>query len=1539
MKVATCSLPLLLILSPLALAAGVPTLAWPQESRLSADDWADIRAAHAEAAHAIAPREDGTRSAHNPKQQWQVAFDGCGFTIHPQDDTWSWGLELDGYGREVAQVAPTWPSSASVSNDGGTLRYRWDASLTEWFINDERGLEQGWTFSTRPPGEGPLRLTFTIRGSLVPRLGAQGAVLFCNAAGGQVLHYEGLKAWDADQRPVPARFESCPDGGLAIAVDDAGARYPLTIDPVARQAYLKASNTAALDFFGSSVAIYGNTVVVGATDEDSNATTVDGNQTNDNSQDSGAAYVFVRNGGVWTQQAYLKPANTGSGDGFGGSVAISGNTIIVGASREDGPSSNDADDYGAAYVFTRSNGQWTQQAYLRASNPDVSDYFGTSVSISGNTIVVGAPGEASNATTVGGSQSNNSAPGAGAAYVFTRSGTNWLQQAYLKASNSGGEDRFGQTVSVAGDMVVIGAPWEDSSATVINGDGINNNAPEAGAAYVFTRNGITWTQQAYLKAGNSNSGDSFGEAVAISANTVVVGAPGEDGGSSGTGGNPADNSAAGSGAAYIFVRGSSGWTQQAYLKPGNTDAGDNFGAAVAISGSTVIAGAIFEKSNATGTNGNSADNSQSFSGAAYVFRGSNGTWNQQAYLKAGVARAGRLGCAVAVFGETAIAGSYGDNSSATGVNQNEADTSANFAGAAHTFDLAGLPEPVVPVVRMAYVIPANRVPQTQGVQSFRGAMLLAQQWYRDQMALHGYGPRTFNIEMEADGVTPRVHVLHVEGSDALDDLGGSDSANFQRVHASAGLAGLPLGQSGQLWMIVPESHRQAPGGAISGSFAFGGTYGSGSWAGVAMQGGDALARYKYLTDNRSYAGLTIPEVGPYPLVQDVSFPWSEQSTLSSVSSAVTGALCHELGHALGLTHDYRNDQNIWGTLMGNGMRGIRGNFLPGLYPGNLCWLSTSAARELSVNRFLGGSTGENTPPVLSIQTSGNVPITAGKIPINFTASDPSGLVAAQLIFHDGNDAYCVEAIELDSDSFSGSFTTPYFHSGTQRKFEVAVLDRHGNRTLAETLLTPTGSGNRAPMANFKVPKLKTLQGESIMLDASGSSDPDGNPLQYEWDLNGDGAFDTSPASSAQRTVVMDTIGVRKFRVRVRDSAGVMTVSAPLLVAVVPVLQLIGEEGEILPGSLLPFGEFGAQDQETQVLTIVNLGASTISGVSVGINGDHARDFTTTQPYATTLAAGASASFSLTFAPSSAGLRTALLSISYSGSAAPVTVTLQGQGRNAGNGAIRLGPIVNPANQHTYYLLNSASWTDSEATAVSLGGHLATVRNAAEQGWITSQFGSESSLWIGLSDHLEEGVFRWASGEVSTYTNYLSGEPNGSDPTEDHIMVWDMRFGDPFSGKWNDISNSNGYNPLGVVEVTGSPATADAWKLFQFGTLAGGGSFADLADPDGDGSPNLLEYAFGSDPFMPAAGTPVVSVVPGDERLRLSFYRRKAATQPGITYTAEFSATLASGDWQQSASVVSVVSIDSGWEWVTIQDSLTVARARFGRVRVERSAGP
>lgn len=662
---------------------------------LSATDWSSIQAAYEASRHAVFAVE-GDYQARNMVQRWQTRFDGRGFVTTPDAGGWSWGLEVIGYGRNG--IERTVSGVAGVMAEGSRVSYQWDETLTEWYVNDVRGLEHGFTLQQRPGAapeqilphsiltptrsaqncvNGPLVITLGVQGSLRPQISADGhSAQFVNAAGTAVVNYSGLKVVDAEGAAVPAWFEPVRDG-LRLIVDDRTARYPLTIDPVAQQAYLKASNTGLQDYFGYSVAISGDTAVIGAPLEDSNSTGVNGSQSDNSSTDSGAAYVFVRNGTTWSQQAYIKASNSGAGDYFGYSVAVSGDVIAIGAPFEDssaaGVNGNQADerasDSGAVYTFVRDGTSWSQQAYLKSSNTDPNDWFGFAVSVSDDTVVIGAPNEDSNATGVDGNQADNTAADSGAAYVFVCNITTWNQEAYLKAANNGAFNWFGRSVAASNSTIVVGSAGENSSV---------------GAAYVFGRNGTVWSPQAYLRASNAGVSDLFGWSVAVTGDTVVVGAPQEASAATGVNGDQANNSAPYSGAAYIFVRNGIAWGQQAYLKASNTGANDYFGWSVAVSDDTAVIGAYGEASGATGINNSQTSESASNSGAVYGFIRKGLVWNQKAYIKPSNTGAGdRFGSAVSLSADTAVVGAYLEDSNATGINGNGNGNSLQDAGAAY----------------------------------------------------------------------------------------------------------------------------------------------------------------------------------------------------------------------------------------------------------------------------------------------------------------------------------------------------------------------------------------------------------------------------------------------------------------------------------------------------------------------------------------------------------------------------------------------------------------------------------------------------------------------------------------------------------------------------------------------------------------------------------------------------------------------------------------------------------------------------------------
>jgi FG-GAP repeat len=312
------------------------------------------------------------------------------------------------------------------------------------------------------------------------------------------------------------------------------------------QQQLTAADGAAGDAFGCSVALSGETAVIGAS---GHTVVPNANQ--------GSAYVFTRSGTTWTLQQQLIASDAAASDNFGCSVALSGETALVGANQDDVAANT---DQGTAYVFVRSGTSWTQQRQLIASDGAANDRFGWGVALSGETALVGA-----NHHDVGANADQ------GAAYVFTRSGTTWTQQQLLASDGAAG-DRFGYAVALAGETAIVGAPFDDVGTRA-----------DQGSATVFVRSGTTWTQQQQLAASDGATGDDFGYAVALDGELALIGAYWDDIGSK-----------ANQGSADIFLRSGTTWSQQQQLTATDGATNDRLGCAVALSGDTVLVGAYWD---------------------------------------------------------------------------------------------------------------------------------------------------------------------------------------------------------------------------------------------------------------------------------------------------------------------------------------------------------------------------------------------------------------------------------------------------------------------------------------------------------------------------------------------------------------------------------------------------------------------------------------------------------------------------------------------------------------------------------------------------------------------------------------------------------------------------------------------------------------------------------------------------------------------------------------------------------------------------------
>ncbi len=567
-------------------------------------------------------------SASNSAQRLSASFAPTGVTVAA--GALHVHMALLGYGRgdALTRAPAVWPR---VRANRATYP---SAGISAWYANGPLGLEQGFDVPASPVGgSGPLALSLSLSGDVHARMRGRGLVL--DGPGGSLL-YRGLRAVDATGRRLRS-WMALRRGSLLIEVDDRRATYPLHIDPYIENAELTIPNGNEESLLGESVAISGQTMVAGAPGQEVNSNV-----------GQGAAFVFTKTAAGWTESTELVASNGAEGDNLGASVAISGQTVVVGAPGND-----------AAYVFTDGASGWAQTTELTVTAHGVG--LGRSVAISGSAIAAGAPG-----------REVHSAADQGEVYVFTDGASGWTQSTELFASGGlGVEEELGRAVAISGSTVVAGAPGREV--------GLNHRQ---GAVYVFGEGPSGWQdagQSAELTASDGDEDDDLGESVAISGQTIAAGAPSRK-----VGHNLRQ------GAAYVFSVPSSGTksaNQSAELTASDGGEGDYLGQAVAVAGSTVVAGTPYQNVGANKRQG-----------AAYVFAMPAAGWAsaaQSAELTgAGDTEGESLGVAVAVSGSTVVAGA------------DQYKVGSILPGAVEVFEL---PPPTI-----AIVSPANHATYTQG---------------------------------------------------------------------------------------------------------------------------------------------------------------------------------------------------------------------------------------------------------------------------------------------------------------------------------------------------------------------------------------------------------------------------------------------------------------------------------------------------------------------------------------------------------------------------------------------------------------------------------------------------------------------------------------------------------------------------------------------------------------------------------------------------------------------------------------------------------
>lgn len=555
--------------------------------------------------------------APNLHQSLQVTFDDDGTTsVRQYNQPWAWYIQLEQYGHSTATTLVDAPSLTRQNN---SVIYQWDSLLQEQIVLQGTQVSQTFRLQTSPAGLGLLHLNLLVDSSFRPSF-SQGKIFFTDNQNKQVLSYSSILLKDA------ANATFVPTIGLynkriSIMFNDAGAQYPLQIEMQLALIDQSSATANSGDWFGVSLAADDDTLVVGATGEDSNGLL----HYNGRMSDSGAAYTYRRGDQGWQLDGVLKLDYPGLGDAFGSAIAISGDTIVVGAPFRDSVSSQGAlSDMGAAYVFEHSGGGWSQTAELVSADARNNDLFGSAVAIDGDTIAIGA---------------YQRELGTGAVYLYQRSGGSWQLQNLLAAPESEAGAQFGWAIALDDAWLAVSANRKDVNAN-------NGVLEDAGALYLYQRSGASWNFQSQVQASDPEAHAQFGQAVALDGAQLVASAPFKD----------RSDSAANRGAAYVFGRTDGNWSQEAILTGSDSQSDDRFGWSIALYANSVLLSSPYT------LRYDQVSNALTQQGAGYLFARNGDAWQELTQVRGPVTnQASMFAWSSAFFDDSLFVGAYSES--------------------------------------------------------------------------------------------------------------------------------------------------------------------------------------------------------------------------------------------------------------------------------------------------------------------------------------------------------------------------------------------------------------------------------------------------------------------------------------------------------------------------------------------------------------------------------------------------------------------------------------------------------------------------------------------------------------------------------------------------------------------------------------------------------------------------------------------------------------------------------------------------------------